>query len=66
MTPKEPPEPCQYEKANAVQFQSLRDDLSELKDRVRRLEEAIARGVALLIANLVGIVITLAGQIISK
>lgn len=63
MTPRESSESCQYEKAYAIQFQSLREDLSELKDRVRRLETVIARGIALLIANLIGIVITLAGQL---
>jgi len=55
---------CRYEKAYGVQFESLRDDLRELKERVRRLETALERGVMLLVANLVGMVITLAQQLI--
>ena len=57
-------ETCRYEKAYAVQFESLRDDLRELKERVRRLETTLERGVMLLVANLVGMVITLAQQLI--
>ena len=53
---------CRYEMAYAVQFQNLRDDLKELKDRVRSLETTLARGVALLLANLVGVIMTLAQQ----
>ena len=53
-----------YERACAVQFESFRDDLRELKERVRRLETTIERGMMLLVANLVGIVITLAQQLV--
>jgi hypothetical protein len=56
-------EPCRYERVHAVQFESFRDDLRELKERVRRLESAIERGVMLLVANLVGIVVTLGQQL---
>jgi hypothetical protein len=55
---------CRYERAYAVQFESLRGDLNELKERVHRLETTLERGVMLLVANLVGMVITLAQQLI--
>jgi hypothetical protein len=55
---------CLYEQAHAVQFESLRGDLNELKERVHRLETTLERGVMLLVANLVGMVITLAQQLI--
>jgi len=61
---KEHSEPCRYEMAYAVQFKNFRDDMTELKDRVRRLEVTLARGVALLVANLVGVVMTLAQQLL--
>lgn len=57
-------ESCRYEKAYALQFQYLREDLDELKQRVSRLESTLARGVMLLVANLAGVVISLAQQII--
>ena len=57
-------ETCRYERVHAVQFESFRDDLRELKERVRRLETTIERGVMLLVANLVGIVITLGQQLV--
>jgi len=47
-----------------VQFRSLGEDLQELKERVNRLEQTLARGVTLLIANLAGMVVTLARQLI--
>lgn len=55
---------CRYEKVFTVQFRSLGEDLQELKERVNRLEQTLARGVMLLIANLVGMVVTLARQLI--
>jgi len=59
---KDDSESCRYEMAYAVQFQNLRDDLNELKARVARLESTLARGVLLLVANLVGVVVMLAQQ----
>jgi len=53
---------CRYEMAYAVQFEHVRDDLSELKERVHRLESTLARGVMLLVANLVGVATMLAQQ----
>ncbi len=45
-----------------LQFKNLGDDLTELKERVQRLEATLARGVMLLVANLVGMVMMLAQQ----
>lgn len=53
---------CRYEMAYAVQFQNLREDLTELKQRVHGLEATLGRGVMLLVANLVGIAMVLAQQ----
>jgi hypothetical protein len=47
-----------------VKLANLAEDLRELKDRVQRLESTLARGVMLLVANLVAVVITLLQQII--
>ncbi len=57
---------CRYELAWAVQFKNLTDDVNEVKQRVERLETTLARGVMLLVANLVGVVITLAQQLWAK
>jgi hypothetical protein len=57
-------ESCRYEMAYSLQFQNLREDLRELKERVGRLESTLARGVMLLVANLVGVAITLAQQLL--
>ena len=46
-----------------VKVDNLKDDLRELKERVQRVETTLARGVMLLVANLTGVVITLARQI---
>jgi hypothetical protein len=49
-----------------LQFQNLREDLGELKERVRRLEVTLARGVLLLIGNLAGMIVMLAQQLFKK
>jgi hypothetical protein len=59
----EEPERCRYEMAYTLQFQNLREDLGELKERVRRLEATLARGVMLLIGNLVGMIMMLVQQL---
>lgn len=50
---------CPYEKVYAMQFDSVTEDLKELKERVRGLDALLTRGMLLLVANLVGVVITL-------
>ena len=57
---------CEYEKLYTVQFNALAADLKELKERVRRLETTLARGVLLLVANLMGVALTLAEQLLRK
>lgn len=54
---------CQYARVYAVQFKSLKEDLRELKERVDRLETTLARGVMLLVANLAGVIVMLAEQL---
>ncbi len=61
---KEECDVCRYEKAYSVQFANLNEDLRELKERVRCLETTLARGVLLLVANLVGVVMTLVQQVV--
>ena len=57
-------EACRYQMAYTLQFQNLREDLDELKERVRGLDATLARGVMLLVANLIGVVMMLAQQVI--
>jgi len=63
---KEDQESCRYEMVYTLQFQNLREDLGELKERVRRLEATLARGVLLLIGNLAGMIMMLAQQLFKK
>ena len=55
---------CPYEMAYDVQFRNMETDLAEVKARVAKLETTLARGVMLLVANLAGVVATLAQQLI--
>lgn len=61
MTPKED---AGYREVAEVQFRNLSAQMQEVKDRVSRLETTISRGVLLLVANLVGIAVSLAQQVI--
>ncbi len=54
---------CRYEMAYSVQFQHMREALDEVKERVGRLESTLGRGVLLLVANLVGVVLMLAERL---
>jgi len=58
--------PCECSHVYDVKLANLADDLHELKDRVRQLETTLARGVMLLIANLVAVVFTLLQQIVKS
>lgn len=51
---------CGLDRVHEVEMRGLREDLRELKERVSRLEATLARGVLLLVANLAGVVVTLA------
>ena len=57
---------CPDRRVHEVEVKILHDDLAELKDRVRRLETTLARGVMLLVANLVGVTLSLAQQLVGK
>lgn len=53
-------ERCSFERAAEVEFRGLAEDIHEIRDRVLRLEQTLARGVLLLLANLAGLAATLA------
>ena len=53
-------ESCSRERVHEVEYRVLSESLKEVKDRVSRVETALGRGVLLLMANLVGMVISLA------
>jgi hypothetical protein len=55
---------CRNEKIFNIQFLSLKEDLTELKERVDRLEQTLTRGLILLVANLAGVIVTLMRQLI--
>ncbi len=55
---------CAFERAAQVEFRNLSGAVSELKERMTRLEQTLARGVALLVANLAGMAIMLAGRLL--
>ncbi len=55
-----------FEMVANVQFNHLREDLSELKTRVHGLETALSRGVMLLLANLTGVAVMLAREWLSS
>jgi len=66
MARKEVSEICSYDRVHQVQFDSLSRSLLESKQRVERLETTLARGVILLVANLVGVVMTLAQEFLGR
>ena len=53
-----------YSALAELQFRNLAGDMNELKDRVRSLEVTLGRGVLLLVANLAGMAISLAQQLV--
>lgn len=55
---------CVCGRVYEVQVNNLSEDLKELKDRVQRLEATLARGVLLLVANLAGVAVSLAQQLL--
>jgi hypothetical protein len=57
-------DPCAFQRVAQVEFRNLADDLRELKDRVHDLERTIARGVMLLIANLAGLIVAIARELL--
>lgn len=53
-------ESCPHGRAHEVEYRVLTDSLTELRDRVARVESALVRGVMLLVANLAGVFLSLA------
>ena len=51
---------------NDAEFRLLESKLMDLKDRVVRLESTMARGILLLVANLAGVVMSLAQQYLQQ
>ena len=49
-----------------AEFRLLESKLMDLKDRVVRLESTMARGVLLLVANLAGVLMSLAQQYLQQ
>ena len=56
---------CPFEPLYSLQVETVREDLREVKERVTRLEGLLARGVLLLVANLVGVTLSLAQQLLA-
>jgi len=57
---------CPQREVNEVEFRLLDTKLRDLKERVEKLETAMGRGLMLLVANLVGIVVSLAQQMVER
>ncbi len=57
-------ETCAYHLAHEAEFRALSRGLDEVKGRVHGIETKVERGVLLLVANLVGVVMTLVQQLL--
>jgi transcription elongation GreA/GreB family factor len=55
---------CPYERAYSAEYRGLKEDLGELKTRVNDLERLLMRGLLLLVANLAGMIVTLARELL--
>ncbi|MCC6489010.1 MAG: hypothetical protein IT364_16035 [Candidatus Hydrogenedentes bacterium] len=58
------PERCPYNMVHDVQMNNLAEDIKELHLRVRSLETTLTRGVMLLVANLVAVIVSLGQQLL--
>lgn len=59
-------ESCPHERVHKVEYAALNDRLNDVRDRVQRLEQTLTRGVLLLVANLAGVVVSLARQFLTS
>jgi len=57
---------CPYEPVHALHMKNVREDLRDVKERCSRVEGTLARGVLLLVANLIAVSITLAQQLMAQ
>ncbi|HDP34133.1 MAG TPA: hypothetical protein ENN29_03370 [Candidatus Hydrogenedentes bacterium] len=55
---------CAFEQVAQVEFRNLAGSVRELKERMTRLEQTLAKGIGLLVANLAGMVIMLMGRLL--
>lgn len=55
---------CPFGMVYEIQVNNLAEDIKDLKSRVDRLEATLARGVLLLVANLVAVIISLGQQLL--
>lgn len=55
---------CAFEQVAEVEFRNLTTSVRELRERMGRLEQTLSRGIGLLVANLAGMVIMLAGRLL--
>ncbi len=55
---------CTFEQVAEVEFRSLGASVRELRERMTRLEQTLGKGIGLLVANLAGMVIMLAGRLL--
>ena len=53
-------EACPHARIHGLEYRVLGEGLSNLKERVGRLETTLRRGVMLLVVNLVAVIVTLA------
>lgn len=60
----DPCDVCSFQQVARVEFRNLAEDLRELKARVHDLERTLARGVMLLIANLAGLIVAIAKELL--
>lgn len=58
------PERCPYSMVHDVQMSNLAENIKELHLRVRNLETTLTRGVMLLVANLVAVIVSLGQQLL--
>lgn len=59
-------EPCVHGLLLGERMFSLHGDMAEIRRRLERLETVLTRGMAVLLANLLGIVLMLARQFLLK
>lgn len=60
------PDPCVHGMLLDERLSSLHGDIAEIRRRLERLETVLARSMAVLLANLTGIVLMLARQFLLK
>jgi len=65
MSPINDPE-CRYEEVARVQFEGVREDLQELRQRLQGLEGKLAAGLVLICSNLVTLLFSVAKTMLTS